>query len=150
MSLPITSEIAKAIRDALTTVIADTSVRCHAMGVEDTDGATRDTEAYPAVSVWVRECGQLQYRSTLRDYPVRITVATWSPADRFGATAASLAETVGAWIRAGTALTLDAGRGVTWKAIYIPDAPEPVYDEREGGVVWGQAWNGDVKVQSST
>jgi hypothetical protein len=156
MADPITSTIAKAIRDGIKTAVAanadlaalDPAVTCVAMGVADaTDGATADRESYPAVVVWVRECGQEGYRSVLRDYPVDISAVTWSPEDRFAVNMALLCEVVGTYIRGAPSLSL--ATPYTFKSLYIPSAPEPIEEMRQGGVVYGQRWSGLVKTQTA-
>jgi hypothetical protein len=146
MADPITTLIGKAIRDALVTAIADTSVRVWAFGATDDTSEPGRAEQYPDVVVRVRESSQQGYRSVMRDYPVDIVAHTYQPDDRHGVALQSLAQTVSDWIRGAPTVTAS---GITVHALYMPDAPEDADETREGGSVWGYRWTGNVKAQKT-
>jgi len=155
MSDPITVLLAKSVRDGIAVAVAASSNEAAAAATVWAFGATDDSigeasraEEFPDVFVRVRDCSQIQYRSTLRDYPIDIAARTWSVDDQRGVALTWLCEAVSAWLRAAPS-TLTAA-GVTVKALYIPDAPSDADELRDGGRVWGYQWSGHIKTQVTT
>jgi len=82
MSIPtdIALAIGTAIRAAIASAYPEAAVFID--GVSDTDSPQGDRTTLPAVYVRAAECGLMQYRSVMREYPVTVMVATHHGQDR--------------------------------------------------------------------